>query len=104
MFTNCRLLGRCSIFFGDVRRWRYCLSELAKIVEGASDCNFEQEEWSIPCLEKELGKNPEDGINKYKLVFAKDGVWWDKEKIVNERLRMQMMDMETYARKLSAKE
>jgi nucleoside-diphosphate-sugar epimerase len=78
--------------------------ELVDIVKKVSKADVEREEWPIPYLEEELRKDPADGIKKYKLVFARNGVWWAKEKTVNKELGMQMMGVETYARKLFAKE
>lgn len=49
-------------------------------------------------LEDELRKDPRHGIKKYRLVFAREGVWWNKEKAVNAQLGMVMMGMEEYAK------
>jgi hypothetical protein len=74
--------------------------DLADIVGRVSGKEVEKEEWSIEYLEEEVKKDPEDGIKKYRLVFARDGVWWDKKGTVNEELGMGMMGVEEYARKL----
>jgi hypothetical protein len=54
-------------------------------------------------LKSELEAAPDDGIKKYRLVFARDGVWWDVNRTVNKALSMEMMDVETYARDLFSK-
>jgi len=74
--------------------------QLADIVKQVSGKQVEQEAWSIEHLKKELDLAPEDGIKKYRLVFARDGVWWDKDRTVNKALSMDMMDVETFARSL----
>lgn len=74
--------------------------ELADIVARVSGKSVEKEAWSVPYLEEELRKYPEHGIKKYRLVFARDGVWWDKQATVNERLGMKMMHVEDYAKDL----
>ncbi|KAF2830375.1 NAD(P)-binding protein [Ophiobolus disseminans] len=74
--------------------------ELADIVEKVSGNEVEKEVWSVPHLEEELHEDPEDGLKKYRLVFARDGVWWDKERTVNEQLGMGMMHVEEYATEL----
>jgi len=74
--------------------------ELADIVGRASRKEIDKEEWSIPHLDTELKADPENRLKKYRLVFAREGVWWDKEKTVNHQLGMSMADVETYARKL----
>jgi hypothetical protein len=59
----------------------------------------EQEAWSMEHLKSELDAAPDDSIKKYRLVFARDGVWWEMDKTVNKALRMDMMDVETFARR-----
>jgi hypothetical protein len=77
-----------------------CYGELADVVEKVVQCRVRRETWSIPYLLEELEKDPENGIKKYRLVFAREGVWWEKERTVNHELGMLMMDVETYARKV----
>ena len=74
--------------------------QLADIVKRVSGKQVEQEVWSIEHLKKELGSAPEDGIKKYRLVFARDGVWWEMDRTVNKALDMDMMDVETFAKRL----
>ncbi|KAJ4359817.1 uncharacterized protein N0V89_000373 [Didymosphaeria variabile] len=75
--------------------------ELAGIVERvAAGKEVKRETWSIPQLEAELAKDPNDPIKRYRLVFARDGVWWDKERTVNHKLGMPVIDVEKYAKKL----
>ncbi|KAH3975767.1 hypothetical protein HBH47_015360 [Parastagonospora nodorum] len=74
--------------------------ELAETVARVSGREVEREVWSLEYLEEEVKKDPEDGIKKYRLVFAKDGVWWDKNGTVNAALGMEMMGVEEYAKKL----
>ncbi|KAL6712239.1 hypothetical protein ACN47E_000116 [Coniothyrium glycines] len=74
--------------------------ELAEIVGKVRGGSVEKEEWSVPHLKKDLQKDPDDEIKKYRMVFARDGVWWEKEKTVNHDLGMDMMDVQTYAQKL----
>jgi hypothetical protein len=74
---------------------------LADIVVRVSGMSVEKEVWSVPYLEEEeLRKDPEDGIKKYRLVFAREGVWWDMDQTVNGKLGMDMLRVEEYARKL----
>ena len=74
--------------------------ELADIVGRVIGRKVASEVWSVEHLQEELKKNPEDGIKKYRLVFAGDGVRWGKEKTVNHDWKMEMMDVETYAKKV----
>ena len=74
--------------------------ELADVIERVTGNWILREEWTIPHLEAELTKDPDDLIRKYRLVFARDGVWWGKDGTVNHRLGIPVMDVETYARSL----
>lgn len=76
--------------------------ELADIIERIVGKNIKREEWTIPHLKAELAKDPDDAIKRYRLVFARDGVWWNKEGTVNHILKMPMVTVETYAQKLFA--
>ncbi|KAL1801692.1 hypothetical protein ACET3X_002034 [Alternaria dauci] len=78
-------------------------AQLAGIVRRVSGKEVKQETWSIEYLKNQLDADPDDGIKKYRLVFARDGVWWDMDKTVNVALGMEMMDVETYARDLFSK-
>ncbi|KAF1838918.1 hypothetical protein BDW02DRAFT_620099 [Decorospora gaudefroyi] len=102
-----RVLSR--ILFGDVEAGNRVVyvagdtvsyGDLADIVERVSGMNVDREMWDMGRLEEELRKNPDDGIKKYRLVFAGGGVWWDKEKTVNRQLEMSMTDVESYAKSI----
>jgi hypothetical protein len=73
--------------------------QLADIVRRVSGKQVEQEAWSMEHLKSELDAAPNDSIKKYRLVFARDGVWWEMNRTVNKALRMDMMDVETFARR-----
>jgi hypothetical protein len=74
-------------------------SRLADVVEQVAGKKIDREEWTVDYLEKELAKDPENELKKYRLVFARDGVWWDKEKTVNHELGIPVMDVETYVKR-----
>ncbi|KAH7093232.1 hypothetical protein FB567DRAFT_170246 [Paraphoma chrysanthemicola] len=75
-------------------------ADLADIVERVSGKNVIREVWDLDQLEEEVKRHPEDGIKKYRLVFAREGVWWDKKGTVNEELGMNLLGVEEYAREL----
>ncbi|KAF2243935.1 NAD(P)-binding protein [Trematosphaeria pertusa] len=75
-------------------------AQLADIVERVTGKAVVREEWTIQHLEKELAKEPDNLIKKYRLVFARDGVWWDKKLTVNHKLGVPVTDVETYAKGL----
>ena len=74
--------------------------QLAEIVERVSGREVEREEWTISHLVDELKADSDNDIKKYRLVFAREGVWWSKEETVNHKLGMCMMDVDTYASKI----
>ncbi|KAF2689859.1 NAD(P)-binding protein [Lentithecium fluviatile CBS 122367] len=74
--------------------------QLADLVERIMEKKVEREKWSIPHLQAELAKDPDNLIKRYRLVFARDGVWWDKELSANHKLQIPATNVETYAREL----
>ncbi|KAH6633309.1 hypothetical protein C7974DRAFT_169246 [Boeremia exigua] len=81
---------------GDSMRY----NDLAAIVENVIGHGVVKEAWGVGHLQEELRNDPEDGIKKYRLVFAGEGVIWKKENTVNHQLGMDMTDVETYAKGL----
>lgn len=109
--TNVADIGRilARVLLGDVEAENKILytagdtvtyKDLADTVERVVGKHIRREEWSTLHLEAELAKEPNDLIRKYRLVFARDGVEWDKEGTVNDRLGIPVMGIETYAREL----
>lgn len=78
-------------------------ADLADIVTKVTGKEVQRDEWSIEYLEEELRKDPENELKKYRLVFAREGVWWEEEGTVNKALGMDMMRVEEYAGKVLRK-
>ncbi|KAF3038399.1 hypothetical protein E8E11_004432 [Didymella keratinophila] len=74
--------------------------DLADIMERVSGREVRREAWSVEHLQNDLQQDPEDQINKYRVAFAGEGVFWPMERTVNHRLGMEMTTVETYAKKL----
>ncbi|KZM28537.1 uncharacterized protein EKO05_0005991 [Ascochyta rabiei] len=72
--------------------------QLAEVVGRVAGCKVVREAWSLEGLKEELRKDPENGIKKYRLVFAGEGVSWAGQATVNHELGMEMMDAETCAK------
>ncbi|KAF2449499.1 NAD(P)-binding protein [Karstenula rhodostoma CBS 690.94] len=68
--------------------------ELADIVERTAGEPVKREAWTIPYLEAELAKDRDDHIKKYRLVFARDGVCWDKHGTVNYELNIPVINVD----------
>jgi hypothetical protein len=111
--TDVRDIGRCltRILRGDMEAVDSVLyvagdtvtySDLAATVERVSMRQVVREVWDEEHLRRELQEDPEDGIKKYRLAFAGEGVRWEKEQTVNWKLGMDMMDVDRYARELFA--
>ncbi|KAF2020965.1 NAD(P)-binding protein [Aaosphaeria arxii CBS 175.79] len=75
-------------------------AKLADTIEQITKGRVDREEWTVAHLKEELEKDPDDLIKKYRLVFAGDGVWWNKDLTVNYKLNMPVMTVEDYAREL----
>ncbi|KAI9797683.1 MAG: hypothetical protein M1833_005344 [Piccolia ochrophora] len=73
--------------------------QVADVVEKVLDRKFAREEWTDGMLEEELAKDPENGIKKYRAVFAKgSGVAWDAEKTFNAAKGMQLQGVEEWVK------
>jgi uncharacterized protein YbjT (DUF2867 family) len=70
--------------------------ELAKLVQGVRGEEVIKEEWSVPYLEEELAKDPDNGLKRYRLVFAREGVWWNKAGTVNDQLGMNLKTVKAW--------
>jgi hypothetical protein len=77
--------------------------ELAELVQGARGEEVTKEEWSVPYLEEELARDPDNGLKRYRLVFAREGVWWDKAGTVNDRLGMELKTVEAWVKGVLSK-
>ncbi|PSN73383.1 NAD(P)-binding protein [Corynespora cassiicola Philippines] len=81
---------------GDTVKYR----ELAEIVERASGMQVHREVWTKEVLKRELEADPDDGIKRYRVVFAGDGVSWPRNRTMNARLGINVVGVEEYARGL----
>lgn len=75
-------------------------AEIADIVEQTLGKEVKREVWSLPYLGSELEKEPTDELRKYRIVFAGEGVWWDKEHTVNHKLQIDVTTVGNFARQL----
>lgn len=75
------------------------MARLAEIVEGVTGREVMRELKGVEQLKEELKENPEDGMRKYRVVFAEGvGVSWEKEKTFNVQRGMEMESAEDWAR------
>lgn len=93
---NCEAEDRVVFAAGDTVSYQ----EFADIIERVTGSEVRRELWSIPYLQEDLEKHPDNLIKKYRLAFARDGVWWDKESTINHKLGMDVTGVEAHAKKL----
>ena len=73
--------------------------QLADTVDAVLDRKVQRIEWSLPELKKELMKDPDNGIKKYRLVFAEGkGVSWDFDKTFNAQYKIETVGAMRWAR------
>ncbi|MEH1887974.1 MAG: aromatic alcohol reductase [Nostoc sp.] len=72
---------------------------VADIVESVLGREVRREKWSVEFLKRELAKDPENSLKKYRVVFAEGrGVSWDLEKSFNWKDGKEVVDVERWLR------
>ncbi|KAI4122632.1 MAG: hypothetical protein LQ341_007288 [Variospora aurantia] len=72
------------------------LADLVERLVGKEE-RVQREVWDLEYLRGELGKDPEDAIKKYRLVFAEGkGVSWTQASAVNVQLGIDTTDVERF--------
>jgi uncharacterized protein YbjT (DUF2867 family) len=72
-------------------------STIADIVERVDGRKVKREEWTIPKLKEDLVEDPENGLKKYRIVFAEGtGVSWDKEVTLNAKKNIALQGVEEW--------
>ena len=80
------------------------MARLAEIVEGVMGREVERELKTVEQLKEELARDPENGVRKYRVVFAEGvGVSWPREGTLNVLRGMDVEGAETWARRNLAK-
>jgi hypothetical protein len=71
---------------------------VAEIVEEVLGREVRREVWSVPLLEEDLKKDPENNVLRYRVVFGVGkGVSWDVGKTFNVRNGIVVQDVKSYA-------
>jgi hypothetical protein len=74
--------------------------KLADVLEEVGGKEVKRIEDSVETLKGELAKDPENGIKKYRVVFAEGtGVAWDIEKTLNAERGIELQSVERWLRK-----
>jgi hypothetical protein len=67
---------------------------LADLVEEVTGKKIQREEWSKEVMWEQLAKDPEDFVQKYRVVFAEGkGLAWDKEATFNGQKGIEVEDV-----------
>lgn len=82
---------------GDTMRY----SDFADTVEKIVGHGVEREEWTTKHLIEESGKDPENKLLKYRVVFSEDrGLAWNKAGTFNDQKRIEMEGIEAYMKRM----
>ncbi len=77
--------------------------KLAEIVESVSGTGFSKAALSLPDLQSELGRHPDEQMLRYRTAFARgEGVWWPMEKTYNFGKNIPTQKVEDWLRALLA--
>ncbi|KAF2456343.1 NmrA family protein [Lineolata rhizophorae] len=80
---------------GDTLKYK----EFAEVVGRVTGKEVRKELWTVEKLEQDVTEEPDNGMRKYRAVFAKGvGVAWDKGKTLNARLGIELQTAEQWAR------
>lgn len=80
---------------GDTLTYR----KLADTVDAVLGITLERAPWSVPFLQAELAKTPDDNLKKYRAVFAQgNGVAWDPAVTFNAQHQIAVTDVESWIR------
>ncbi|MCJ1364792.1 hypothetical protein MMC16_003909 [Acarospora aff. strigata] len=72
---------------------------VAEVVEKVLALEVEREEWTVERLRQDSAQDPENGMKKYRVVFAEGkGVAWDTEHTFNVQRGMGLQGVEDWAR------
>lgn len=70
---------------------------LADIVEQIVGMRIEREVWDMQTLRRQLDEDPENGMKKYRVVFAEGkGIHWSQDVTFNKKMGLSLMGVEEY--------
>ncbi|MBB6498807.1 aromatic alcohol reductase [Pedobacter cryoconitis] len=93
-FAEPRIVDNVVYTAGDTITYK----ELADTIDAVSGRKVQRIDWSLPELEDELLKDPDNAIKKYRLAFAGGkGVAWDQSKTFNAQQQIETMDVRQWA-------
>ncbi|CAD6518747.1 hypothetical protein LMG27952_01056 [Paraburkholderia hiiakae] len=95
VFAEPRIANRVVHIAGDTITYR----EVADTVDGVLGVKVHRNEWTVPELERQLAEAPQDGLRKYRVVFAQGrGVAWDMGQTFNAQRGLGACSLEEWVR------
>lgn len=95
LFAEPRIANQAVHIAGDTVTYR----EVADLVERILGIEVRRNEWTVPALQRELADAPQDGLRKYRVVFAQGrGVAWDMERTFNAQRGIAVCSLDAWAR------
>lgn len=77
---------------------------VAEIVEDVLGTKVKREAWTVEQLKEDLKKDPENVMQKYRVVFGEGkGVSWDAGKTFNVKYGIEVQDVRSYAEEFFSK-
>lgn len=77
----------------------FTYSELGDTLEEVTGRTFDRVLWTVPALRSAVDANPDDGMRKYRLGFARpDGVAWPKRETFNAQRGIDTIDLSEWLR------
>lgn len=74
--------------------------QLADKLDAFTGRTFERVEWTVPQLKQELALDPDNGLKKYRVVFAEGkGVAWDEKQTFNAQRGIATQDVGQWMRR-----
>ncbi|KAM3075388.1 hypothetical protein ACMFMG_007172 [Clarireedia jacksonii] len=96
VFEESRIKNEVVFVAGDTISY----AQLVNVVEEITGSEVKRELWDVPTLKKELAEDKDNGVKKYRVVFAEGkGCSWDIGKTFNFRKGIPVEDVKTWAEK-----
>ncbi|TVY27428.1 Isoflavone reductase PCBER1-like protein [Lachnellula hyalina] len=94
LFTEPRLRNQVVYTAGETISY----GELADLVESVTSRKVHREEWSVEAMKARLKEDPDDVLQKYRVVFAEGkGVSWDMEQTFNAQKQIETEGVRSWA-------
>ncbi|MFC0698834.1 aromatic alcohol reductase [Paraburkholderia humisilvae] len=95
LFAEPKISNRVVHIAGDTVTYR----EVADTVDRVLGVKVHRNEWTVPELKRQLAEEPQNGLRKYRVVFAQGrGVAWDVSETFNAKRGIRVCSLEEWVR------